>query len=215
MWEQNVIKIVREAYMLSYSAKWLGGKHVTKGLCDYKGYEGGPDKEKELTTDLWKLFDEADILIAHNGDKFDIRKANALFYKYKLGTPSPYKTVDTMKVWNKNFATNSKSLRYIAQYADIEKKMEHEGFPLWEGCDQADPKAWKKMLKYNRQDVVVTEQLYLSLLPWITNHPPVGTDCPNCGKATILTIRSYMTRRGPKTRGQCACGFWREISLTK
>jgi len=210
MWEQNVIKIIREGYMLSFHAL-LNGKHISKGLCDYEGYNGGPEKEKDLAQDLWKLFDEADIVIGFNSDKFDNRKANALFFKYRLGVPSPYKSIDLMKIWKRNFQTNANSLKYIAEYANIKKKMENEGFPLWEGCDQGDPKYWKKMLAYNKQDVVVTNNLYQELLPWIQNHPHVSFDgCRNCGGAVLATTRTYMTKnKGEQTRYQCAkCGHW-------
>lgn len=210
-YDTNLIKVVRPAYMLSFSVKEIGGKHITKGLCDYKGYRGGPAKEEQLARDLWAVFDEADVLVAHNGDKFDDRKAKALFYKYKLGVPSPYKTVDTMKIWSKNFETGAKSLKHIAEYADIQRKKETDGFPLWEGCDRGEAKAWKKMLAYNRQDVIVTEQLYLSLLPWIQSHPTMSFngDCANCGGKVFATTRTYMTRKGEKTRYQCsACGHW-------
>ena len=43
------------------------------------------------------------------------------------------------------------------------------------------------MEKYNKQDVVLLEKLYVKLLPWITAHPNVGAFqedkavCPHCG----------------------------------
>jgi len=218
LYEQNVVKIVREGYMLSWSAKWLNGKQITKGLCDYKGYKGGADKEKELTADLWKLFDEADVLVGWNSDNFDIRHANALFYKYGLGVPSPYKTVDAMRVWKRKFNTNSKSLKYASSYSQkIEKKMEAGGFELWEGCDKADPKAWKKMLDYNKQDVRTTEQLYVSLLPWIDNHPTPKdglSDCPNC-HSTHFQKRGLDIFKGVKSQRhkcmECGTNFYLKV----
>jgi DNA polymerase III epsilon subunit-like protein len=81
--------------MLSWSFKWLDGKHITKGLCDYKTFKKDKTNDKELVTELWELFNEADILIAHNGDRFDRRKSNTRFLKHHLTPPQPYQTIDT------------------------------------------------------------------------------------------------------------------------
>ena len=32
----------------------------------------------EICKELWKLLDEADVVIGHNGDAFDIKKTNAI-----------------------------------------------------------------------------------------------------------------------------------------
>ena len=42
-----------------------------------------------------ELIDKADIVIAHNGDKFDLRKLNTRFLFHELGTPSSYQSIDT------------------------------------------------------------------------------------------------------------------------
>ena len=66
--------------MLSFAWKWADEKKVhCKALCDYPGYAKNKTDDTPLIKDLWKLFDEADILIAHNGDRFDRRKANSRF----------------------------------------------------------------------------------------------------------------------------------------
>lgn len=98
-YEQNVIAYERHWYMLTFAYKWLGDKKTyVKSLPDYSMYKKDKYNDIELIKDLWKLFDEADIIIAHNGNSFDIKKANARFIKHKLKPPSPYRSVDTIQI---------------------------------------------------------------------------------------------------------------------
>ena len=188
----------------------------THALPDYKGYKPGTENDKQVILEAWRLIDEADIVIAHNGDHFDIRKLNARFAFYNLPPPSPYKTVDTLKIARRYFNFTSNKLDSLGDHLGYGRKLVHTGFNLWKGCMTGDPKSWKHMIDYNKRDVVLLEKIYLHFLPWIKNHPPISfSDCPNCGKPNILTTRSYMTQKGAKTRGQCVCGAWREIKELK
>lgn len=83
-YEQDVIAYIQEGYMLSWSAKWLDGKQITKGLNDYKGYKPNTPDDKALVSELYELISEADIVIAHNGDRFDVKKMNTRFIYHKL-----------------------------------------------------------------------------------------------------------------------------------
>ena len=72
--------------------------------------------------------------------------------------------------------------------------MKHEGFELWLKCMDKNEDAWKRMERYNRQDVVLLSRLYLRTLPWIDTHPnralyrESGTDmlCPNCSSTQLI-----------------------------
>ena len=77
-WDTNLLDFHSNWYMLSFAWKWLGERktHVL-GLDDYDGYQADMQNDYSLTEDLWMLFDEADITVAHNGDSFDKGKAQA------------------------------------------------------------------------------------------------------------------------------------------
>jgi len=215
-WEQNVIAYQKEWYMLSFSAKWLGEKkYITKGLCDYKSFKKDRTDDKELVKDLWELFNEADIIIAHNGDSFDIKKSNARFAYHKLNPPAPYKTVDTKKVAKKYFSFNSNSLTDLGEHFKLGKKLETGGFDLWLGCMAGDKKSWKTMLDYNKQDVVLLEKVYLKLRNWMTNHPRLEENkegeyiCSVCGGKHMQKRGFGITRTSRYQRLQCqSCGAW-------
>src|ERR1035437_2983089 len=104
IWETNIIEVQAPWYMLSFAYKWLGEKKVhVHALPDYRTFKKDKEDDKELVEDLHDLFDQADILIAHNGDSFEIRKANAAFNPQGFRPPSPYKTMDTLKAARRFF----------------------------------------------------------------------------------------------------------------
>ncbi len=207
-YQQDVIEFQSEWEMLSFSAKWLNGKSITLGRDTHS--------EKQLVTELHKLFNEADIIIGHNGDKFDIKKTNAKFLEFGLTPPSPYKTIDTLKIARRYFAFNSNRLGDLGQKLGLGKKVHTGGFQLWQGCMKNDPKSWYLMKKYNKQDVVLLEKIYLKFLPWIQNHPALeqGSGCPNC-TSTNLQKRGYaVTRKHKYQRYQCQdCSAWSQVRL--
>lgn len=185
-YEQDVIAYIDEGYLLSWSAKWLDGKQITKGLCDYPKYKSGSPDDELLVKELYSLINEADIVIAHNGDRFDIKKMNTRFIFHGLTPPDPYKTIDTLKIARNNFAFNSNKLDDLGNFLKIGRKVKHPGFDLWLGCERGDQGSWDLMKKYNKQDVLLLEQVYLKLLPWIKNHPTPKDgkrDCPNCNSS--------------------------------
>lgn len=221
-YETDVLDFEQEWYLLCFAAKWLDGKMMTHALPDFKGYKPGSENDELLVRELWKLFDEADILIAHNGDKFDIRKANARFAYYKLPPPSPYKTVDTLKVARRYFAFTSNKLDDLGKHLGYGRKLTHTGFALWQGCMRGDAKAWKHMIDYNKRDVVLLEEIYLHLRPWIQSHPNVSIlsdkpdGCPNCSSTKLQSRGKGISKSGVYQRFACQdCGAWSKGSTKK
>lgn len=217
LWKEgNIVGTKSDQYFLSVAYKFLGDKKVRSfSLPDFKGYKPGSENDKALVKELWKLFDEADIIIAHNGDRFDIRKTNARFAYYNLPPPSPYKTIDTLKVAKRYFNFVSYKLDNLGDHLGYGRKIVHTGFDLWQGCMNGDPKAWKHMVKYNKRDVELLEKIYLHLRPWITNHPNLGVllneshACPACGSTDLMKMGTDMTQTGRVQQYQCkACKKW-------
>lgn len=212
-YDTNAIDTKSHWHILSFSAKWKGGEHITKGLIDYKGYKKNKESDMWLVKDLWDLFDQADLIVAHNA-RFDIRKSNARFTFHGLKPPTPYKTVCTKNLAKKHFAFSSNSLNNLARQLGLGKKEKHEGFDLWLGCMSGDEKAWKKMLRYNRMDVVLLERVYNHFLPWSSNHPNLSSllekeICPKCS-SNKLQARGYArTLANIFRRAQCqSCFGW-------
>src|SRR5881396_1107055 len=73
-YDQNIIAVREYPIICSYSAKWQGEKAVTRALPDCKGYKPGAADDSQLVKELWHLLNEADIVVAHNGRRFDIKR---------------------------------------------------------------------------------------------------------------------------------------------
>jgi len=221
IWEVDVIEVKEEWYMLTFAYKWLGEKktHVVS-LPQFGLYKKDPKNDRELVKKLWSLFDEADVIVAHNGLSFDNKKSNARFIQHNLPPPNPYKTIDTKLVAKRYFKFDSNKLDHLGQYFNLGRKMKHEGFSLWLGCMSGDKKAWNKMCLYNIQDVVLLEKIYLKMLPYMDNHPNTGLylgekhACPNCGSHMLQKRGVSHTRTSTSQRFQCnLCHAWSQSPL--
>lgn len=214
LWRENVglNQLVSATQMLCFAAKWVGEKRVL-------WYPGYPHPEHTDTVAMVEaahgLLDEADVVLHYNGAKFDIPHLNREFLEHGLMPPAPYKQIDLYKVARKVFQFPSNRLAYVSKALGLEGKVEHSGFELWAGCMAGDVASWREMARYNKQDVVLLEQLYELLLPWIPSHPnralfdhTEGT-CPKCG-STNLQRRGYaVTAVSRFQRWQCQdCGGW-------
>jgi len=159
LWETNVAKILEDWRILCVSYKWGHEKKIhfirTNG------------DDKALCRALNELFNEADVIVAQNGDKFDIKKTNARMIINGLPPPLPYKTIDTLKVARKHFGFLRNDLNSLAEYFGFPGKVEHEGIDLWHGCLANDTKSWKTMERYNKRDVELLERVYLKMKPWM------------------------------------------------
>jgi len=222
-WEANVIDFKSDWYILSFAYKWADVDQIyTKGLIDYPGYKRHSENDKALVKDLWKLLDEADIVIAQNGDSFDLPKINTRFLIHGLKPPTPYKTIDTLKIARKAFAFDSNKLDDLGHYLGIGRKLPHTGFHLWRGCMDGNPESWVTMKQYNAHDVELLEKLYYKVRAWDRQHPQVnkgeivGEACPKCASHNIQKRGFAYTLQRKKQRYQCRnCAGWFEGSAKK
>ena len=217
-WEQNVIEFKEQWSLMCYAYKWLGEKttHVV-ALPDFTGYKKGVLDDKKITKSLWDLFNEADVIIAHNGDSFDIKKSTAKFIEHGFKPPTPYVTIDTKKVAKRYFKFESNKLDDLGKLLKVGQKLDTGGFDLWLCCMSGDEKAWRDMCKYNKQDVVLLEKVYLALRPWMRNHPNLAlmkedrVACPNCSSKNVQKRGKAYTRASEFQRWLCNdCHSWHQ-----
>lgn len=204
LYEQNVIKRIKTFTILSVAYQWLGSKTQVIA-CDTV-------TERQLLTKLHKLLSEAEIVIAHNGDSFDVKKINARLIVHNLSPPSPYQTVDTKKVAKQVAMFDSNSLNNLGIDMAEGEKIKHRGFDMWEGCMAGNPKDWADMKRYNKQDVDLLARIYLRLRPWMKNHPDLrGTHekCPKCFSGNIISKGVFRGATKSRQRLRCKdCGGW-------
>lgn len=215
IWEQDVIEVEQDWFMLSFAVQWNDGPVKVYALPDYKGYGKEKTNDERLVSELWKVFDRADIIVAHNGDKFDIKKANARFIVHGFNPPSPYKTIDTLKIARKHFKFDSNRLDDLARYLDVGRKLPTSGKSTWLGCMSGEKKAWDLMKKYNKQDIVLLKGVHDRLHRWATIYPNMavykGGDgkCPHCTSTELIKRGFGYSKTGRYQRYQClSCGSW-------
>ena len=223
-----MLKILEPSKIISCSWKELGSdKITTKTIADYPTYKPGEIDDRLLVEEVWKILDDANVVCAHYGSAFDIKKLNARFVWYGLNAPSAYKTLDTKRIASKYFKFDSNSLNSLGQYFGVGVKVENGGFDLWVRCIEGDPEAWALMARYNEQDVLLLEQIYWKLRPFIEDHPnmaalsadnlnvPAGV-CPTCLSGDVHKRGFSITKTGRKQRFQCgSCGSWSSGSFQR
>jgi len=171
LWDQNVAlnQIHSDWHVLSWSAKWLDSPASQIMYMDQR-FEKNIENDKGILRELWKLLDEADIVITQNGKSFDQKKINARFIIHGFQPPSTFKHIDTKLLAQKHFGFTSNKLEYMTDKLCTKyKKLKHakfSGFELWKECLAGNVAAWNEMEKYNKHDVLSLEELYKKLVPW-------------------------------------------------
>lgn len=184
MWSEvrNIDQVLCDWYILSFGYKWLGTPESdvkVMSLRDYKGYRPGSENDKALMQDVHKLLCEAEYVIAHNGDNFDIKKINTRFLLNQIPPPTPYRSIDTNKIAKRAFGFTSNKLDFLARVLLNDRKIKHDGLELWQSVLRGDNEAWDKMIEYNAYDVVLLEKVYLKLRAWDHMHPNMNLTTSN------------------------------------
>lgn len=218
MYDANVIKMEQPKQIMSFAHKWLGEDTIhVSALPDCKGYRAGKVDDKILVQRLWKLLDEADVVIAHNANRFDNKVAMARFAYHGMTPPSPFATVDTLAVARRVFRFDANSLNFLCDQLGIGVKTNTKHSDVWYDCILGDLVAWEEMRAYNRHDIVLLEGLYRRIRPYVPNHPLVGnTGCPKCGSAKLQQRGLQRNKVATYQRWHCQeCGAWSRSRLAE
>jgi RNase P subunit RPR2 len=221
VWKARVIdeQIISRWFMLTWSAKWLFSEDVMS--MKLKGEEVKQEDDSRIVEGLWKVLNEADIVIAHNGDAFDIPNINTRFIVNGLSPTKPYQTIDTLRIAQRQFGFTHNSLNALARVFGLSEKIDTD-FELWKKCKNGDDIALKEMEDYNRHDVEVLEEVYLKIRPWIKGHPNLALYmeldehvCRNCGSTHLKETGKYQyTSTGRYALLKCDCGAYGRLRTT-
>jgi len=190
--------IIHERAIICICYKWEGD-HEVHSLTWSKN-----QSDKQMITSFIKVMAQADEIIAHNGDRFDLKwiRTRALLYGIDV-MPTP-KTIDTLKWAKKQFNFNSNKLDYIAKFLGIGSKMDTGGLDLWKDIVfRKDHKALAKMVEYCKMDVTLLEQVFHKLNPYTmaqnnyaVQHGGEKYECPECASTNFQYNRKWVTVAG-------------------
>lgn len=217
LFDQNIPlgMIEQDWHLLSFAAKWLDEAPNKTIYMDQRNAKNIED-DKKLLEGIWKLMNEADVIVGQNSNAFDLKKLNARFILNGMQPPSSYRKVDTCVIARNKFGFTSNKLEYLSGKLNIKyKKLKHakfSGFELWKQCIAGNKEAWEEMKLYNIHDVLATEELYIKLRPWDNSiNPNLYTDTENtvcsCGSKKFHNNGHSYTSAGKFKRYSCAeCG---------
>lgn len=200
-------RLIHDSFLLTWSAKWRGEKPIHSGVLT--GLEAQQQDDKRIVTELAELIREADFIVAHNANRFDVPMLNNRLLALNLEPMGPKQTIDTLLWAKRSFRLAYNKLDYLGEFLGLGRKIKTD-FDLWKSCYHGDEKALAQMAKYNKQDVVLLEKVFDALLPYVKNLPRLvePTDgkqfaCPTCGSAKLQRRGYCRTNASTFQRYQC------------
>lgn len=209
LWPNHIShnNILNEWHIICAAWKWGHQKRVYLK----KTYD---EDDSEIVTALRDAIIEADEIVYHNGDKFDFKKLQTRALINDIGPIPKPRVTDTLKQARKHFGFTSNRLDYIGDYLGLGGKM-HTSSGLWLDALKKKKKAIDEMGVYNKRDVLLLEEVYNKLAPYIdvgynkNLNKEFGIDCPKCGSNNLQSRGVRTTKAGKYKRFQCQdCGSW-------
>jgi predicted RNA-binding Zn-ribbon protein involved in translation (DUF1610 family) len=204
--------ILQDWFMICACWKAVGDKEVQSVAIK------SPTKDYQVVKKLRDALSKADVIVAHNAKKFDIKKLNARLIFHKLPPLPEIPVVDTLVEVKKVALFTSHRLDYLGKHLLGHGKLPtSEG--LWLEALKGKKVAIAEMVDYCKVDVVRLEEFYLRLKPYIKKHPHLGlisgegkSSCPACGSTKIQKRGTSISASTKYQRLQCQdCGSWHQV----
>lgn len=215
--------ILKERSIICGAWKWLGDKKIDSisVIDNLATFKKNRHDDYYIVAKLKTILEEADVIIAHNGDKFDLKYFNTRCLYHGLSPIAKPITIDTYKVVKRHFNLNSNRLDYLGRYLGLGEKIKTSN-DMWlavvdENVSVKDAiKLIKLMVTYNKQDVNLLEKIYLKLRPYMDNHPNANLFieskvpvCPSCSSVHLQSRGYRRTRTSMFRKFHCQdCGAW-------
>lgn len=197
--------VLEDSYIMAAAWKWLGTEKIESRAVK----PGKCPSDKALVKELLKVIYEADAIVAHNGDRYDRKILNARLLVHGLGPLPRVISIDTCKIAKQALLLHSNSLEWLGKILGSGQKNSPD-MSVWLDALKGDAEALKKIAKYNVEDIVLLEDIFIKLAPFIPSglNRAMGVDidepiCPCCGSEWCHKRGSYHTRTTTKQRFQC------------
>lgn len=196
--------IIRERAVICICWSWESEKKVHSLTWDENM------NDKQMLQEFVEVANQADEIIGHNGDNFDIKWLRTRCLIHGIQMFPSYVTTDTLKKARSGFRFNSNRLDYISQVLQVGRKIKTED-KLWTKVCSNDRKALSRMVTYCQNDVKILKSVYKKFAPYITNKIHHGAlvgngkcSCPECGKKNVSLSKRRTTATGiVKYQMQC------------
>lgn len=170
--------------------------------------------DKHLVEEFVKVYEQADYHISWYGDRFDVPMLKSRMIKHGLPPLAPIYSLDLWKQVRYTFKLHSNRLVTWQQFLQVEDEKSQIDFDAWLRAAQGDKDSLAEVVDHCRRDVLVLEEVFTKLRPWLDKEPSVNLFgglgmCPSCDGSNVqrrgykvATTRTYQQYR-------CMdCGRW-------
>jgi DNA polymerase elongation subunit (family B) len=160
--------------------------------------------DTKLIKDFIQVIKQADEIVAHNGDKFDMKELRTRAILTDNLMFPVYRTLDTLKKARQYFRFPSNKLDYLGKALNLGRKLDHEGMQMWiDICEHKSKEALDKMVEYCEQDVILLEDVYHAISPYIYHNTNFAVlkgghkwHCPECASDNVQLSHTDATAMG-------------------
>jgi hypothetical protein len=190
--------IIHERAIICICYKWEGEEEVHSLEWDSK------QSDKAMLKKFLKVMAQANEIVAHNGDRFDMKWLRTRCIFHGLAMPPIHNTIDTLKEAKRYFNFNSNKLDYIAKFLGVGAKMDTGGLDLWKDIVfKKSPEAMAKMVAYCQMDVNVLQAVFEKLNTYTQSKVNYAVlrggdkyECPQCGTHNVRYNKKVTTTAG-------------------
>jgi hypothetical protein len=179
---------------------------------DMDAFSENPTCDKRIVEKTAAILDSADIVVIHNGKKFDWPHFKGRMIYHRIPPIKKPYIIDTLQE-AKTSAFPANSLGALTDHLKIAAKLNNETVikDLITGSIETRAKAVRTQTTYGLGDIIPMKELYYLIRPYMDRHPNLGAYigkpcCPVCGSENILHRGTVLLQGGNSTRAQYSCG---------
>lgn len=203
LWDKYIPheSIHRDWHLLTWAGMYLHDDKMYGDRLTSREAKHGDDSR--IMQSLWYHLHNSDIIIAHNGERFDLKKIQVRMMINNIPPYSPVRSIDTLKHVKKIAGHTSNRLDYLARFYGVGSKI-HTERELWHNCTFGNKEereaALEEMYIYNQEDVRILADTYIKIRPYMKSHPNMNVyynsntpRCHYCGSENIEPTGDYYT----------------------
>jgi DNA polymerase elongation subunit (family B) len=193
--------ITRERAIICICYKWEDDEEAQALTWDKK------QNDKKMLQTFVKIAAQADELVGHNGNKFDLAWIRTRCLYHGIDMFPKYTVIDTLSIARSKFKFNSNKLDYIGKFLKLGEKIK-TSYSLWVDIllGKSQP-ALDEMINYCKQDVILLEQIYNKIKSHLEPKTHFGVifkqkrqSCPECGSDDNISHGIRVSSNGLKYR---------------
>ena len=205
--------IIVERAIICICWKWEHEKRVHYLTWDEK------QNDRTMLKEFVDIMESADEVIGHNSKKFDTKWVRGRCLFHRIPMIPQFIEIDTLTEFRKYFNLNCNKLDYLGNFLGHGSKVDYGGLDTYKKIILKNNKsALKRMVDYCKNDVVLLQNIYEDIKPYIiaTTHRGMAEgksrlSCPECGSENYRKGCFRIRASGVKVK-QVSCNdcgkFW-------